>query len=215
MSGKFISIEGIEGAGKSSLISGISKLLASRGKEVITTREPGGTELGLRIRQTLLEKGKGEKIDPKAEVLMFSADRAQHLQTLVLPSLNTGKFVICDRFIHSTLAYQGYGRGMNLTELEKLCDFTIGSFTPDLVLLLDLDVKTGLERARERAKSDKASWGRFEAEELDFHNRVRQGFLETAKKNPEYIFTIDAEKNSTEVLKAASDIIVRKFFMEE
>ena len=215
MRGNFISIEGIEGAGKSSLISGISDLLTSRERQVVCTREPGGTELGLRIRKTLLEKVDGEQLDPKAEVLMFSADRAQHLKSLILPSLNAGKFVVCDRFVHSTLAYQGYGRGMDLKELEQLCNFTIGSFCPDLVLLLDLDVETGLRRARERAKSDKDSWGRFEAEELDFHNRVRHGFLKLAEKHPEYIVTLDAEKTPAEILQSASEILINKFFDEK
>lgn len=207
----FITIEGIEGAGKSTLRTKLSERLSSLGKEVVLTREPGATELGQALRTILLD-AKRTNLDPLAELLLFFADRAQHLSEIVRPALQRGAIILCDRYIHSTIAYQGYGRGIPLEPLANLTSFATGGLRPDLVLLLDLDPQTGLSRARKRtAAADAAlgqavlstnpgepgtaadeSWNRFEQQELSFHTVVRRGFLELAAEPSNNFLILDA-----------------------
>lgn len=206
----FITIEGIEGSGKSSLQARLSEALKSSFKEILLTREPGGTELGQTIRKLLLDSKSGT-VSPGAELFLFAADRAQHVAEVVQPALARGAAVICDRFIHSTLAYQGYARGLDLTQLRNLNASATAGLRPDLVLLLDLDPELGLARARKRSSPASAdpslSWNRFEAEDLAFHRAVRDGFRALANDPAEKIFLIDASQSPDEVLKHAVQIV--------
>lgn len=213
----FVTIEGIEGAGKSTLRSRLSDFAASLGKEVVVTREPGATTLGHSIRNLLLDP-KNKKFDPVAELMLFAADRAQHLEEIVRPALARGALVICDRYIHSTVAYQGYGRGLDLGRLAQLNDFVTRGLVPDLVLLLDLTPELGLERAKNRTRKASGSfqiqelqqasagvgeWTRFEEQEIDFHRRVRDGFLALAKSERSFVL-LDASATPD---KIAADAI--------
>jgi len=210
MAGKFITIEGIEGAGKSSLIEALKNTAEAKGHQVLCSREPGGTELGAAIRKLLLESNQSPPC-PLAEVLLFAADRAQHVQKLLRPALEQGKIVICDRFIHSTLAYQGFGRGIDLDLLSTLNELATSGLKPDLTLLLDLKPETGLARARKRAdqgaEETEGGWSRFEQEQLDFHNKLRAGFLELAKDSSQNIKIINAEAQQDEVHDQAKKIV--------
>ena len=192
MSGLFITIEGAEGVGKSTNISYIEELLDAKGIEHVATREPGGTPLAERIRHLLLDKAE-QNVDPLAELLLMFASRRQHLQDLIWPALARGQWVICDRFTDSTYAYQGAGRGLDMTvinDLERLC---LGDFQPDLTLILDLPIEAGMARAAERGELD-----RFESEDIAFFQRVRQGFLDRAATADRYR-VIDASQPLAQV----------------
>ena len=199
----FISLEGIEGSGKTSLIKSLEKYFSSSGKEVLVTREPGGCELGLEIRKIILHS----EISSLAELLLFAADRAEHVETVIQPALDAGKIVLCDRYVHSTLAYQGYGRGLDIETIKQLNNLASSGLMPERVLVLDLEPEQGLGRAKSRAeysdriKGDPESWTKFEEEELSFHKRIREGFLALAKESPELIKVIDASKTEAEVLE--------------
>jgi dTMP kinase len=176
----FISFEGIEGSGKSTQLQRLARAL---GPAVVVTREPGGTPLGQAIRKLLLE---GETPAPLAEVLLFFADRAEHVATVVRPGLEKGLTVLTDRYSDSTLAYQGYGRGLSVEILRALSDTATGGLWPDLTLLLDLDVETGLARAGRRGTTD-----RLEGEDTAFHDRVRSGYLDLARQEPRRFAIVD------------------------
>jgi len=210
MAGKFITIEGIEGAGKSSLIEGLKLFAEEKGHQVLCSREPGGTSLGKGIRKLLLENSENPP-SSLAEVLLFAADRAQHVEELLRPALEQGQLVICDRFTHSTLAYQGYGRGIDLSLLSTINQLATSGLKPDLTLLLDLKPETGLSRARKRADQGadetEGGWSRFEQEKLDFHNKLRAGFLELAKDSAQNIKVINAEASADKVLAEAKNTI--------
>ncbi|MFT5208693.1 MAG: dTMP kinase [Flavobacterium sp.] len=189
--GCFITVEGVEGVGKSTNISVIEAQLAREGIAYLSTREPGGTPLSEKIRNILLDKNETNMSD-MAELLLVFAARSQHVEELIKPALNAGQWVICDRFTDSSFAYQGYGRETNvdvITQVEKLA---LGEFTPDLTFLLDLPVEIGLERAGKRGELD-----RFETEDVNFFNRVRNGFLQRAKAARFQI--IDASKPLSDV----------------
>lgn len=199
---KFIVIEGIEGSGKSTLLQGLQQTLREQKPtaEILCTREPGATHLGKEIRSLVLGSG-GTTIDPKAELMLFLADRAQHISEVLQPALARGATIICDRFAYSTLAYQGYGRGMDLSELVQLSDFVLDGLTPDAVLLLDLPAEVGLARAKSRATAgDGESWNRFEDSELAFHNRIRTGFLTLAQEANNPWCVLDAQQSSATLL---------------
>jgi dTMP kinase len=198
--GLFITIEGIEGSGKSTLQKSLTDALRSHGRTVCVTREPGGTALGVNIRKLLLEQSK-ELVTPSAELFLFAADRAQHVARLIAPALERDEIVLCDRFTHSTLAYQGFGRGMDIEELTLLNEIATSGLRPDLVLLLDLDPLKGLKRARGRG--DDSSWTRFEAEALEFHSAVRKGFLTLAAEEAETVAVLNAEQSPEVVLAEA------------
>jgi len=216
---KFIVIEGIEGAGKSTMVKALADLLESRGHRAVCTREPGGTALGLKLRRLLLEE-QGEQIDPLTELLLFAADRAQHVYGLIRPALAQGQYVVCDRFTYSTLAYQGYGRGLPLDRLRMLNSLATGDLVPDLVFLMDLDPAIGLKRVKDRGRAPicHAVVGidsfegedRFERLDLIFHEKVREGFLDLAALDPNRFCVLDATK-SPEVLanEAALALIER------
>lgn len=185
--GKFITIEGGEGAGKSTNISFITDYLEKRGLEVILTREPGGTPLAERIREILLDKNEVSMSSDTELLLMFAA-RAQHLKEVILPAIQKGKWVICDRFTDATYAYQGGGRGIYYDRIAALENWVQGDLRPDMTIMFDLSVEIGLARASSRGELD-----RFEQEDIDFFNRVRNAYLERADKNPERYAIVDAE----------------------
>ncbi|MEL0087241.1 MAG: dTMP kinase [Halieaceae bacterium] len=191
--GKFITIEGGEGVGKSTNADLIQSVLESRGCEVVVTREPGGTALGEALRSILLSADIESPV-AMAELLIIFAARAQHLTTVIEPALAAGKWVLCDRFTDATYAYQGWGRNIDQRAIASLEQLVQGARRPDLTVLLDMDPSLGLSRAKERAELD-----RFEQEELTFFNRVREGYLARAKEEPARWLIIDASKTLDEV----------------
>ncbi|MBT2971734.1 MAG: dTMP kinase [gamma proteobacterium symbiont of Ctena orbiculata] len=199
--GRFITVEGGEGAGKSSNLAFIQSLLEAAGKQVLFTREPGGTPLGEAIRELLLGHKHTGMADDTELLLMFAA-RAEHLQQKILPALEQGVWVLCDRFTDASFAYQGSGRGLSLEKITKLQQFVQGSLRPDLTLLLDLPVETGLQRAGNRSEPD-----RFEREAEDFFERVRNGYLQIAREEPERVRVIDASPALPQVQEQISATI--------
>jgi dTMP kinase len=186
--GRFITLEGIEGAGKSTVAQMASDWLAARGVTTRVTREPGGTPLAERVRKIVLERG-SESVSAQAETLLMFAARSIHVENVIRPSLARGEWVICDRFTDATRAYQGYGRGMDAAWIEQLAVAVQGDLQPDCTLLLDLPVDVGLSRARGRSGN---AADRFEAETLEFFERVRQGYLEIAAREPQRVRVIAA-----------------------
>lgn len=184
--GRFITIEGTEGVGKSTNIEFIRQWLESRGIELIQTREPGGTPFAEDVRHLLLAV-RDELVDETAELLLMFAARSQHLNTLIKPALARGAWVLCDRFTDSTYAYQGGGRGVDVEKIAALETFVQGALRPDMTFVLDIDVSVGLERASKRAALD-----RFESEKVEFFERVRSVFLARAGQAPERYRVIDA-----------------------
>jgi dTMP kinase len=184
--GKFITVEGVEGAGKSSNLAYIQQRLEAAGKSVVFTREPGGTQLGESIRELLLGHRHSGMSDTTELLLMFAA-RAEHLKQKIIPALEQGQWVLCDRFTDASYAYQGSGRGMGWQAIEQLEQLVQDDLRPDLTLLLDLPVETGLQRAGERSAPD-----RFESEAKKFFETVRHGYLRIASENPTRVKVIDA-----------------------
>jgi dTMP kinase len=183
----FITLEGPDGSGKTTQAELLAEWLTGEGHEVVVTREPGGTEIGEQIRAVLHDPD-NRAMKAQAEILLYAADRAQHAWQLIRPRLNEGKIVISDRYTDSTLAYQGYGRGLDLEILRRTNDFATGALTPDLTLYLDLPAEEGLKRRQ----SGGGEWNRLDAEAIEFHRRVRGGYLELAKKDPGRWVVIDA-----------------------
>ncbi len=192
----FITIEGGEGAGKTTLIEKLKVHLEGQGIEVVTTREPGGCALAETLREMILSHK--IDIDPQAETLLFLAARAQHIQEVIAPALRAGKTVICDRFNDSTVAYQGYARGLGVDAVDDLCDLIPGNLIPDVTFFLDIDPIEGLKRRRNL----EADLDRIESEAIAFHQKVREGFLLLAKKHPR-IHIIDATQTVEEVFSQA------------
>lgn len=186
--GKFITVEGIEGTGKSTNIDFLVKLIASRQIEVIRTREPGGTPMAEKIRQLLLAHDE-ESLPPMAELLLFFAARSLHLKNMIVPALEAGRWVVCDRFTDASRAYQGGGRGIYGDRIEILAEWVQEGLEPDLTLLLDAPAEIGLQRARQRGEGD-----RMDNEELEFYRRVRQAYLALARLHPERFAVIDASR---------------------
>ena len=177
--GKFISFEGIEGCGKTTQIALLSEYLKKHSVPHTITREPGGTAVGEGIRKILLHS-ETIHLTPASELLLFYASRSQNIQEKIRPALARGEMVICDRYYHASMAYQGYGRGIPLDFIQKLTDLVCHPFRPDVTFLLDIEPEVGLARARSRNHTRTENEGRFEAEDLDFYNRVRDGYLELA-----------------------------------
>ncbi len=192
-SGKFITFEGPEGSGKSTHIRLLADYLRECGLEVTCTREPGGTPTGEAIRTLLQHNGSGEAPVPRTEVLLFLASRAQHVERLIRPALEQGTWVLCDRFDDSTFAYQGYGRGFDLDELRTANRFATHGLKPDLTVLLDVKPETSRARLRVRQTRTAAALDRIECEADDFHIRLRNGFLELARQEPERFVVLVTE----------------------
>ena len=187
--GTFVTLEGPEGAGKTTQVKLLSKQLDIAGVAHVVTRDPGGTPLGKQIRRILLNPE--NPVQPNAELLLYQADRAQHVAELIMPALQEGKLVICDRYIDSTLAYQGYGRGIDFAIIEELNQIATGGLMPELTILFDIESSEGLARLHPGGHD------RLEREALEFHLKVRHGYLELAKKDPERWRILDASKPLT------------------
>jgi len=197
--GVLITFEGIEGCGKSTQAVLLREFLEGEAREVVTTREPGGTGLGERVRDILLQSGALD-ISPLAELLLYAACRAQIIEEVIRPALTAGSVVICDRFADSTVAYQGYGRQLGPESVSAINGQVIGDITPALTLLLDCDPEMGLDRAWKRIKEmGGAQEDRFEREALDFHRSVRDGYLEIARREPERVKVIDGSRTVDEI----------------
>lgn len=196
--GRFITLEGGEGAGKSTQISRLVAYLQSRGLETVETREPGGAPGAEKIRELLID-GPTDRWDGVTEALLHFAARREHVQKTILPAVKRGDWVVCDRFADSTLAYQGYGHGVSRAFLQSLYDETVGDLRPDLTIILDLPVEQGLERADARGSGGT----RYERMDRAFHMRLRDGFLEIARDNPQRCRVVDATRSVDDV---AADI---------
>lgn len=200
--GRFITLEGIEGAGKSTVAAALSEALRARGVPVRQTREPGGTPLAERLRELVLTRGT-EVLSPEGETLLMFAARAVHLDNLVRPAIARGEWVICDRFTDATRAYQGGGRGVDRALIEQLASSVQAGLEPDLTLLLDVPVTVGLERARARRQAaGEPVADRFESETVQFFERVRAAYLEIARRAPQRVRIIDASAD-VETVRAA------------
>ena len=193
MASLFISIEGGEGAGKSTSIEYIKQKLEAFGIECLVTREPGGTPMAEDIRQLLLQH-RDEAVDPYTELLLMFASRRQHVENVIRPALTAGKWVICDRFTDASFAYQGFGRGVDQDFITSLKSWVHGDLNPNMTLLFDLDVATGMARAGKRSNFD-----RIETEIMSFFERVRQGYLTQAKTEPQRYRIVDAAQSITDV----------------
>lgn len=204
----FATFEGIEGAGKSTIMQMLASRLEAEGRQVVLTREPGGSNLGARLRSILLDMRTGSLAD-NAELFLFLADRAQHVEDVIRPALAAGKILLCDRYTDSTIAYQAYGRGENAQMLQEFNLAASSGLEPDVTFLLDLPVREGLARAslRNRANGTIQSEGRFDSETVDFHERVRNGYLELARQNLDRIMVVNATSKIEKVVEDCYNIL--------
>jgi dTMP kinase len=209
MAGVFITFEGIDGCGKSTQLRMLASELRARTLDVVTTREPGGTTLGQKLRAALLDVK--EQVDPLAELLVFAADRAHHVRTLLAPALAQDKIVISDRYADATVAYQGYGRGFKPVLIQQIVQLATDGLTPDLTLLFDLSVAQSAVRTRRRAAAKRSD--RLDSEKVEFHERVREAYLEIARANPDRVRVIDAHGSANETHESVMDIVIP--FLEE
>ncbi len=205
----FITLEGPEGSGKTTQAVLLAERLRRMGRAVVLTREPGGTPIGDQVR-AVLHDPQNEEMDPWAEVLLYSASRAQLVSQVVLPALAAGKIVVCDRYYDSTLAYQGYGRGLDLAALWAITRLATRGLTPDLTLCLDIDPQRGLERRLLGG----GEWNRLDGEALAFHRRVRAGYLELAGLEPERWVLVDAARSVDEVHQVLWAVVERRLSQE-
>ena len=190
--GRFITMEGVDGSGKTTQLQLTARYLLQCGYDLVTTREPGGTRLAERIRNIVLDADAA--INPRTEVMLYLAARAEHVETVIKPALAAGKVVLCDRFADSTMVYQGFVRGIEIAEVQALCEFAADSLQPELTILLDAAPEALLQRRADRGVRD-----RFEQEGLDFQKKVREGFLSLANSEPERIKKVNALQNTDEV----------------
>ena len=209
--GVFISLEGPEGAGKTSVLEALLPQLKEMGYELLKTREPGGVAISEKIREVILDKGH-TAMDAKTELLLYIASRRQHLAEKVLPALGQGTWVLQDRFIDSSVAYQGYGRGLAVDDVEWLNQFATDGLKPDLTLYFDIDVKEGLARI---ARDQEREVNRLDLEGLDLHERVRQGYLTILEKEPERVVKIDASQPLEQVVADSLAAIKERFIKEK
>lgn len=201
--GKFITVEGIEGVGKSTNIDFLASLIEAKGLAVIRTREPGGTPMAERIRELLLEHGE-EPMTDIAELLLFFAARSVHIHNAIKPALLAGQWVVCDRFTDASRAYQGNGRGLNQETINTLADWVQEDLQPDLTILLDAPAEIGMDRAERRGAAD-----RLEIEKTEFYARVRDGYLALAKSEPERFAIIDASQSLEQVQAAIGENVAK------
>ncbi|MCC5634633.1 dTMP kinase [Nostoc sp. CHAB 5844] len=203
MSGKLIVFEGVEGCGKTTQMQLCCQWLENLGISVIVTREPGGTELGLHLRRLLLEKSEDKPVADVTELLLYAADRAQHVEQKLKPNLALGKYILCDRYTDSTVAYQGYGRGLNMSLIEQLNYIATAGLTSDLTIWLDVDVEMGLSRKR----GDAVPLDRIEQETIAFHRRVSHGYSKLAAAHPSRIVRVDGSLSKETVHGVIQDIL--------
>ncbi|MFZ0614213.1 MAG: dTMP kinase [Desulfobacterales bacterium] len=206
----FITLEGVEGSGKSTQLAGIEAFLKKRGRSVVVSREPGGTDIGQKIRSILLNP-ENRAMAPLTELFLYEADRAEHVRKVIGPALAAGQAVVCDRFSDATVVYQGYARGLDLAQIRCIHRFILGDIRPDMTLLLDLPPEVGLARAWAQLEQGDRSGieSRFEKEALDFHRRIRAGYLDLARQEPERFCTIDAAQAAAAVRGAIEAAIER------
>ncbi len=209
--GIFISLEGGEGAGKTTQIKLLADFLRSKGKEVLLVREPGGTELGEDVRKVLKFSEYKNGISPRAEALLFSAARAQLVQETIAPALERGVWVLSDRFTDSSIAYQGAGRNLGDTDIAIINRFATGGLEPDVTILLDLPVQTGFERLRSRAEESSGKHDRMEELEIDFYERVRECYLALAKSAPQRFIIIPATAPAEEIAEGIRNELSKRF----
>jgi dTMP kinase len=200
----FITLEGPEGSGKTSQLPKLAEYLRQRGFDVLTTREPGGTSISEQIR-TVLHNLENKEMNPRAEILLFQASRAQLVEQVIRPHLDKGGVVLSDRYADSTLAYQGYGHQIAIEPLKVLVTFATGGLKPDMTLLLDVDVETGLRR-----KEMKGEWNRLDAYDLDFHQRVRRGYFNLVQAEPERWVVVDASQSPVKVQEEMRRVVAER-----
>lgn len=204
----FITLEGPEGSGKTSHLTPLAEWLVEQGYYAFTTREPGGTSIGEQIRAVIHDL-KNTEMNPRTETLLYQAARAQFVEQVVKPRLAAGEIVISDRYADSTLAYQGYGHQQDLGQVRALIRYATGGLTPDLTILLDVEVEVGLQRSAKR-RAQGGEWNRLDAYELAFHQRVRVGYLELIKQEPERWVVVDAGDAWESVQKRLREIILKR-----
>ena len=211
--GLFITFEGGEGSGKTTQINRLATELTEKGHKVVTTREPGGTPESEKIREFIVQREGGDW-SPMAECLLLFAARIMHVDKVIQPALDEGKIVISDRFTDSTVAYQGYGRGFDIKEIEKLNKLVLGNFKPDLTFILDIDPEEGLTRSERRLASEsldiKQTEDRFERLDLDFHKKIRQGFLDIADSDPKRCHVIEGTVPIDEMSEKIMQIVFER-----
>jgi len=206
--GFFLTVEGVDGAGKTTVVAMIRDFLAESGREATITREPGGSPAAERIRGLLLDRSSPPP-DPRAEALLYAAARRQHLVDVVIPALRAGRIVVCDRYVDSSLAYQGYARGLGVEEVWSINRFAVEHWMPDLTLYLDVPPETGLARIRRDAARET---NRIDLESLDFHRKVRQGYLMLAERHPGRIVTISADRPLEDVFRDVRLFLEKRLF---
>ena len=202
--GMFVTLEGSEGVGKTTSLNFIKAYIESHGHKVVTTREPGGTPMAEEIRDILLLE-RDEKVDEQTELLLMFAARCQHVSQVINPALDAGHWVLCDRFVDASYAYQGGGRGINFSKIEEIEKFCLGDFKPDLTILLDMSVEEGIARTKKRGAAD-----RFEIEKMDFYENIRQAYLKRAAQEPHRVKTVDAQPN-IEIVQASLKNVLESF----
>ncbi len=208
--GSFITFEGIEGCGKTTQMKLLAQHLAEKGFPVVVTREPGGCPISMKIRDILLDAANSRMV-PLAELLLYAAARAQHVAEVIKPALDAGKIVLCDRFTDATVAYQGYGRQLDQSLIGELNRLAAGNVRPGLTVLIDCEVETGLKRANDRIEaSTGAREERFELESVQFHQRVREGYLRLAAAEPDRFIVIDGDRSVSEVETAITDSVLAR-----
>ncbi len=200
----FITLEGPEGSGKTSQMPKLAEYLRQHGLDVLTTREPGGTSISEQIR-TILHNLENKEMNPRTEILLFQASRAQLVEQVIRPHLAKGGVVLSDRYADSTLAYQGYGHQIEIDPLRVLVTFATGGLKPDLTLLLDVDVETGLRR-----KELKGEWNRLDAYDLEFHQRVRRGYIELVRAEPQRWVVVDAAQEPAKVQEDLRRVVAER-----
>ena len=209
MNGKLIVFEGVEGCGKTSQMQLCYEWLRSLHIPVIMTRQPGGTELGTHLRRLLLDKTDNQQISDRTELLLYAADRSQHIEQFIQPNLAAGKIILCDRYIYSTIAYQGYGRGLDMDLINQLNSIATAGLASDLTFWLDIDVEVGLSRKR----GDGDKFDRIEQEKIDFHRRVQQGYTALATSKPETIIPIDGNLTKQAVQEKIQQVLENRLIV--
>ncbi len=210
MKGLFITFEGNDGSGKSSVIETIKKELIDRGYDVIYSREPGGSRIAEKIRDVILDVN-NVGMDPKTESLLYAASRREHIVKTILPALKEGKIVLCDRYLDSSLAYQGFARGIGIDKVYDMNLYATESLLPDLTLLICVSPEIGMNRIKQ---NQRGSLDRLEIEKMDFHKKVYNGYLEVQKKFPNRIVIVNGEASKEQVKKEALDIVINFIYKQ-
>lgn len=205
MKKRFITFEGGDGTGKTTIINKLASELESLGYEILKSREPGGSKISEQIRNVILNVDNTE-MDYMTEALLYAASRRQHLVEIIKPAINSGKIVICDRYVDSSLAYQGYARGLGISEVYEINNYAIGGYFPDLTIYIDIDPEIGISRI----KNNNRDMDRLDLERIDFHNQVREGYLKVSKMFPDRIKVVNGNQTIDEIYKEIRGIILEE-----